>query len=105
MFRYANDTDARWFTAQADHVGYRDQRYSASYKNYGKVKASFEWNQIPLFFSQDTATLFTTADPGVLRLDDAIQSGLQNKTTTLAVSSVRRSRSTCGRSATSSTSS
>ena len=23
---------------QADHVGYRDQRYSASYNNYGKLK-------------------------------------------------------------------
>ena len=36
------------------HVGYRDQQYSASYNRYGKVKVSFEWNQTPLFFSQDT---------------------------------------------------
>jgi MtrB/PioB family decaheme-associated outer membrane protein len=83
-FRYTNETDGRQFTAQGGHVGYRDQQYSASYNRYGKVKASFEWNQTPLFYSQDTATLFTSAAPGVLRLDDAIQTGLQNRTTTLA---------------------
>src|SRR6202171_4335321 len=84
VFRYASETDSRLFNVQADHVGYRDQRYAASYNNYGKLKIFFEWNQTPLFFSQDTATLFTTAAPGVLRLDSAIQSGLQNGTTTLA---------------------
>src|ERR1700681_2403231 len=66
VFRYANDTDARTFKVQADHVGYRDQRYSASYNNFGKMKVSVEWNQIPLFFSQNTATLFTSTSPGVL---------------------------------------
>jgi MtrB/PioB family decaheme-associated outer membrane protein len=83
-FRFATATDRRQFTVQAEHLGYRDQRYMASYNNYGKIKASIEWNQIPLFYSQDTATLFTTAAPGVLRLDDGIQSALQNGTTTLA---------------------
>jgi MtrB/PioB family decaheme-associated outer membrane protein len=84
VLRYANETPARGFNIQADHVGYRDQRYRAAYDNYGKLKVSFEWNQIPLFYSQDTATLFTSPSPGVLRIDDAIQSGIQNKTTTLA---------------------
>jgi MtrB/PioB family decaheme-associated outer membrane protein len=82
-FHFGNETDARQFTVQADHVGYRDQQYSASFNKYGKVKMSIDWNQIPLFFSQDTATLFTSTAPGVLQLDDAIQSGLQNRTTTL----------------------
>ena len=72
------------FKVQADHVGYRDQRYSASYDDYGKLKVSFEWNQTPLFYSQDTATLYTSPVSGCLRIDDAIQSGLQNNTTTLA---------------------
>jgi MtrB/PioB family decaheme-associated outer membrane protein len=84
LFRFAKQTDAYKFNAQADHVGYRDQRYTASYNNYGNVKTSFEWNQIPLFFSRDTSTLFTTSAPGVLLLPDSIQTGLQNKTTTLA---------------------
>ncbi|HWW82612.1 MAG TPA: MtrB/PioB family outer membrane beta-barrel protein [Vicinamibacterales bacterium] len=84
VFHYLNETDSRVFKVQADHVGYRDQRYSASYDRYGKLKVSFEWNQTPLFYSQDTATLFTTASPGVLRIDDTIRSGIQNNTTTLA---------------------
>ena len=84
LFRFHKDTDQWLATLQADHVGYRDQRYSGAYNNYGKVKASFEWNQIPLFYSQDTRTLFTASAPGVLRLDDGIQSGIQNRTLTLA---------------------
>src|SRR3984893_17848441 len=84
VFRYAGETDSRVFKVQADHVGYRDQRYSASYNNYGKLKVLFEWNQTPLFYSQDTATLFTTASPGVLRIDDGVQGGIQNGTTTPA---------------------
>ncbi len=83
LFRYASGTDHRGFTVQADHVGYRDQRYAASYDNYGKLKFTFEWNQIPLFYNQDTATLFTSPSPGVLRLDNSIQAGVQNSTTTL----------------------
>ena len=83
VFRFTKTTDSRWFNLQADHVGYRDQRFAASVNDYGRVKASFEFNQIPLFFSQDTLTLFTTATPGMFSLDDAIQSGVQNKTTTL----------------------
>jgi MtrB/PioB family decaheme-associated outer membrane protein len=83
LFRFTKATDSRWLNLQADHVGYRDQRYSVSFNDYGTLKTSFEWNQIPLFFNQDTRTLFTQTAPGVLRLDDAIQSGLQNKTATL----------------------
>jgi MtrB/PioB family decaheme-associated outer membrane protein len=85
LFRYASDTDSRAFKVQADHVGYRDQRYLASYDHYGKMSFSFEWNQTPLFYNQDTATLFTAPSPGVLRIDDTIRSGIQNKTTTLAM--------------------
>jgi MtrB/PioB family decaheme-associated outer membrane protein len=84
LFRFGRQNDGYKFNVQADHVGYRDQRYTASYNNYGNVKASFEWNQIPLFFSQDTSTLYTTSAPGVLLLPDSIQTALQNKTTTLA---------------------
>jgi MtrB/PioB family decaheme-associated outer membrane protein len=82
--RVYKDTDAFRYSLQADNVGYRDQRYSASYMNYGKVKASFEWNQIPLFYSQDTRTLYDTSTPGQLTLNDSVQSGIQNKTLTLA---------------------
>src|SRR5262245_40589509 len=83
-FRLYKDTAAYRYTLQADHVGYRDQRFSASYMNYGKVKANFEWNQIPLFYSQDTRTLYNTSTPGQLTLADDVQSGIQNRTLTLA---------------------
>lgn len=82
--RVYKDTDAYRYNLQADKVGYRDQRFSASYMNYGKVKASFEWNQIPLFYSQDTRTLYDTSTPGQLTLNDSVQSGIQDKTLTLA---------------------
>ena len=82
--RYTNLTEARGFSVRADHVGFYDQRYRASYNNYGKLKVSFDYNQIPLFYSRDTATLFSTESPGVLRIDDAIQSGIENKLTTAA---------------------
>ena len=82
-FRISKDTDAYRYSLQADNVGYRDQRFSASYTNYGKVKASFEWNQIPLFYSQTTRTLYDQSTPGQLTLNDSVQSGIQNKTLTL----------------------
>ena len=82
-FRFVKDTDAYKVNLQADHVGYLDQHFSGSYTNYGNVKVSFDWNQVPLFYSQDTRTLYTTSSPGVLSISDPIQSSLQNKTQTL----------------------
>jgi MtrB/PioB family decaheme-associated outer membrane protein len=84
LFRMAKDTPTYRMNLQADHIGYRDQRFAGNYNNYGKLKASFEWNQMPLFYSQDTRTLFdTTTTPGTLTLADSVQSGIQNKTLTL----------------------
>ena len=82
-FRFAKATDARWLVVTSDHAGYRDQRYTAAVNEFGRVKATFEWNQIPLFFSQDTLALHTTESAGVLRIADSIQSGIQGGTTTL----------------------
>jgi MtrB/PioB family decaheme-associated outer membrane protein len=83
-FRLSKDTDAYQFKVQADHIGYRDQRFFGSYNNYGTIKASFEWNQVPLFYSDGTQTLYNMSTPGSLTLNDAVQSGIQNKTLTLA---------------------
>jgi hypothetical protein len=83
-FRFTKQTDQWLFNAQADHVGYLDQRFSSAFNAYGKVKASFEWNQIPLFYSQDTRTPYTSPTPGVLLIDNALQLGIQNKKLTLA---------------------
>ena len=82
LLRFSKATDAKSYFVQADHVGYRDQRFAVGVNDFGRLKASFEFNQIPLFFSQDTRTLFTISDatPNQLRLDDAVQLGQQSKT-------------------------
>jgi MtrB/PioB family decaheme-associated outer membrane protein len=82
LLRFSKASEQNLFTVQADHVGYRDQRFSASVNQFGRLKASFEYNQIPLFFNEDTKTLFTPQDgsPGILRLPDAVQSAQQNLT-------------------------
>ncbi|MBI4264372.1 MAG: MtrB/PioB family decaheme-associated outer membrane protein [Acidobacteria bacterium] len=72
-FTYRRDDDRWRFTAKATHVGYRDQQYEAAFNQFGKVKAWFEWNQIPIFYSTDTRTPYTAASAGVLRIDDAAQ--------------------------------
>lgn len=81
-FRYQRDTDTWKATAEADHAGYRDQRYSAAFQRYGKWKGSVEWNQIPLFYSADTRTPLVSESAGVLRLDDALRGAIQNGTAT-----------------------
>src|SRR5262245_5088758 len=83
-FRYKSD-QRRWlFGANADHVGYRDQQYLVKFVQAGKARASFEWNEIPLFNSTVTSTPFTSPSPGVFRIDDGIQQGIQAGTLTLA---------------------
>jgi MtrB/PioB family decaheme-associated outer membrane protein len=83
-FHYFLDKRSWRFDTSADHVGYRDQQYFAGIEKLGRLKASFEWNSIPLFNSADTRTLYTQPSPGVFRLDDSIQSGIQAGTATLA---------------------
>jgi MtrB/PioB family decaheme-associated outer membrane protein len=73
LLRYDKSTDAWKVNLEADHVGYRDQRYDGSLNVYGKVKVKFEWDQIPLFYSVDTATPYVSASPGVLRIPDSVQ--------------------------------
>ncbi len=82
--RFSKSTDSWLVDLQADHVGYRDQRFSGAFNDYGKVKASFEWNQTPLFYSETTRSLYTESAPGVLTLPSGLQSGLQNKTLSLS---------------------
>lgn len=75
---------AEWtFEAQAWNVGYRDQKYQVDYSYVGRLKASFLYDQIPLFISRDTRTLYSEASPGVLRIEDSIQQSIQSGATTL----------------------
>jgi MtrB/PioB family decaheme-associated outer membrane protein len=66
-----------------DHVGYRDQRYQIDALRPGRVRFNFMWDQIPLFISQDTLTLYREDNPGELRIDDAIQAAIQGGVFTL----------------------
>src|SRR4030095_4656580 len=68
---------------QAWNIGYRDQRYMVDFQKPGRVSVSFLYDQIPLWISHDTRTLYTETQPGVFRLEDSMQQALQAKTTTL----------------------
>jgi MtrB/PioB family decaheme-associated outer membrane protein len=75
--RYARDRDAWTFDVAIDHAGYRDQRYVASFEQYGKVKASFEWDSIPLWYGGRSSSPFREAAAGVFRLDDGAQGAVE----------------------------
>jgi MtrB/PioB family decaheme-associated outer membrane protein len=67
----------------ADNIGLRDQRYVAQFRDVGKLRASFMWDQIPLFISRDTRMIYSQTEPGVFRLDDQLQSRNQAGVTTI----------------------
>ena len=77
-FRASKETNTWSFHVQGDHIGYRDQRYFADLRRPGKMHLTFEFNQIPLFYSHDTATPFTNAGGGLLTLPDVTQNAIQN---------------------------
>lgn len=71
------------FKASAQRVGFRDQRYSVAFDRFGKVEASFDFDGVPQYLSRQAATLWVEEAPGVLRLDDTLQSAIQSGTRTL----------------------
>lgn len=76
-FRLSRARDRWLLELAADHAGREDQRYRAQYTRFGALKLSFMWDQIPLFLSQDTETLYGVEAPGVLRVSDVIQSSIE----------------------------
>jgi MtrB/PioB family decaheme-associated outer membrane protein len=82
--RYTRARDAWTLAATAQHVGYRDQRYQAAFDRVGKIKASFDYIQIPLWFGNVERTPFSEEVPGVFRLNDTIQAAVQGQTATIA---------------------
>lgn len=82
-FRFEQRGTSWLLDGGADHVGRLDQRFFATLRAGGKVKASFRWDQIPLFISADTRTLYRAESPGVLRLDDGLQADIQAGTARL----------------------
>jgi MtrB/PioB family decaheme-associated outer membrane protein len=76
--RFLREDPKFTFNAMADNLGYRDQRYGATYNRTGKFTVSGVWDQIPQFYSVDTKTAYTTGGDGTLLLDDATQQKIQN---------------------------
>jgi MtrB/PioB family decaheme-associated outer membrane protein len=76
--RYARDTADWQYQVGADNVGWRDQRLFGTYERTGRFVISGLWDQIPQFYSIDTATPYTPA-PGEspLLLDDNVQRAIQ----------------------------
>lgn len=73
--RYARATGTWTFDAEIDNAGYRDQRYLADVNRLGRVRATFEWTQVPWFHSTLTRTLYQREGGGTLRLPDTVQGG------------------------------
>ena len=84
-FLFTKETANTFFTAEANNIGYRDQRYFGEFQSIGRLKANFEWNQVPLFLSNTSSSLYTDLGNGVLGINDAIQQTLQNAGTVPAV--------------------
>jgi MtrB/PioB family decaheme-associated outer membrane protein len=66
------------FDADAFHVGYRDQRYTAAFRNR-RINFGFEWTSVPVNFYDDALTPFR-GDEDVLTLDDNAQRAVQGPT-------------------------
>lgn len=82
--RVERETGRWFFLGEAHNVGYRDQRFMGAAESIGRFKASFEWDQIPLFISGDTRSLQQNLGNGILDVDDGIQQAIQARTLTLA---------------------
>jgi MtrB/PioB family decaheme-associated outer membrane protein len=82
--RYAVDHPEWSFKGEALNVGWRDQRYAASYERAGRLTFHGLWDEIPQFYSVDTKTPYTSSATGVLLLDDTIQRAIQDKQAALS---------------------
>jgi MtrB/PioB family decaheme-associated outer membrane protein len=82
--RFEKVSETTLWHAEANNVGYRDQRYFGEFQSIGKLKVNGEWNEIPLFISDDTKTLYTVSKTGVFTINDDIQRGIESGATTLA---------------------
>ena len=81
-FRWTNENTTRLWRTEADNVGYRDQRYSAQFEQFGRFKGWFEYNQIPYEQEYTSRTPFSVQGEAAT-VDDALQAGIQSGATTL----------------------
>lgn len=83
-FRAQRQGEGWTFDATGTHLGRRDRRVAGEFRNGSKVRASFIYDQIPLYISGDTRSLYRVESAGVLRLDDSMQAAIQGGRGTLA---------------------
>lgn len=84
-FTYDREKDNWKFTLNANHIGYRDQKYQVGFRQYGRVTINFTWDQIPLNYSfadEDqygllSATPYRGVGTGEYRINDDVQASLQ----------------------------
>lgn len=88
-FHFKTDNERTLFRADANRVGYRDQQYAVNYRLAGRVKASFDWTQVPLYIGSETRTLFSATGNGVLTVDPVLRQAVQNKTLTLVAAAAQ----------------
>jgi len=83
-FRYNHQGSTWRFEGTADHVGRRDQRFTANFLGNTKVKAQFVWDQLPTYVSADARSPYSTPSPGVYRLDPAMRTAIESGRLTMA---------------------
>jgi hypothetical protein len=83
-FNFERERNDWAFSAEAYNVGYRDQRFVGDFQKFAKVKASFLWDQVPLYMSADSRSLFTHSGGGNLTIPSAVRTGIATGTSTLA---------------------
>jgi MtrB/PioB family decaheme-associated outer membrane protein len=82
-FRMTSEDANRMWRAEADNLGYRDQRFSAEYERIGRFKGWFEYNQIPYEQEYTSRTPFTVQGLTAVTVDDALQAAIGSGSTTL----------------------
>jgi MtrB/PioB family decaheme-associated outer membrane protein len=76
-FRITREGSSYFFDATANHIGFRDQKYTATYDSR-KVKFNFLWDSIPLNYYYGAITPYTRGSSKMV-LDDASQLAVQNR--------------------------
>jgi MtrB/PioB family decaheme-associated outer membrane protein len=82
-FRFTSENDNRMWRAEADNVGYRDQRFSANFEQFGRFKGWFEYNQIPYEQDYSTRTPYTVENLSTVTVPDALQAAIGSGQATL----------------------
>jgi MtrB/PioB family decaheme-associated outer membrane protein len=80
-FRVTKTNDHWLFLGEAINVGYRDQRFAGTYERFGRLKAGFLWDQVPIFITDRAQSLQRDSGDGVLVIDDSIQRSIQDAAT------------------------